>query len=113
MVKKLLTPVSGWALVLNFLVLLTSVGLMVLHQANLPPVVPLWFSKPWGIERLAAPESLWLLPLIIGIFLMLNNFIAKILFSNHKILALILVWSALLISLIVFFPLYRILLSLI
>ncbi len=30
---------------------------------NLPPTVPLWYSKPWGNEQLASPLWLFILPL--------------------------------------------------
>lgn len=110
MSRKFFLPVSNWALVLNLAVFLAAVGLLLLHHKNLPPELPLWFSKPWGAQRLAQPVSLWLFPAIIIFSLLLNNLLAKILLANHRVLALILVWAALLISLILLFPLYRILL---
>jgi hypothetical protein len=108
--KKIFAPVSNWAFILNLLVLIVSVSLTFLHQKDLPPTLPLWFSKPWGEERLAEPNSLWLLPALIAVFLIVNNLAAKFLYRTHKVLALILVWAALIISLIVLFPLYRIVL---
>ena len=108
--NKFMVPVSLWAFVLNLLVFFASITLLLIHRNSLPPTLPLWFSKPWGAERLAQPLALWLLPSIILISLVLNNLIAKFLLKNHKLLALILVWAALLISLILLFPLYRILL---
>lgn len=110
MFKKIFTPVSWSAVIINFFVLLSSVGLLIIHREKLPPVIPLWFTKPWGSERLADPNYLWLFPLLIFTFLFINNLIGKILLRRQKILALILVWSALFVSLILFFPLYRILL---
>jgi len=29
----------------------------------LPPMVPLWYSRPWGTDRLAAPAWLFILPI--------------------------------------------------
>ena len=110
MSNKFFSPVSLWALVLNLIVFFTAVTLLLLHRNSLPPTLPLWFSKPWGAERLAPPLALWLLPSIILISLVLNSLVAKILFENQRTLALILVWATLLVSLILFFPLYRILL---
>lgn len=34
-----------------------------LNLNSLPGVVPLFFSRPWGEERLASKEFLWILPL--------------------------------------------------
>lgn len=113
MSKNIFFPVSWWAFSLNFLVLIVAVFLILLNRQDLPPVLPLWFSKPWGSERLASPFFLWLLPLIILFLLLLNNILARILVSKHRVLALLLVWSGLIISLIILFPLYRILLVII
>lgn len=110
MFKNLINPVSVWALLLNFFVLFSAIFLLLLHQNDLPPTVPLWFSQEWGNARLADPSFLWIFPSIIFVFLVFNNLVAKLLIKNHKILALILVWSALIISLTLLFPLYRILL---
>lgn len=110
MQKNPIIPVNLPAFVLNLLVLASAVGLLLIHQNDLPPSVPLWFSKPWGQERLASPTFLWLFPTIILFFLLLNNLIAKLLFRTQRVLAAVLVWSALIVSLILLFPLYRILL---
>jgi hypothetical protein len=108
--NKLFLPVSFWALLLNLIVLFLAVGLLVLHFEKLPPSLPLWFSKPWGAERLSPPIYLWLIPLIILTFLVSNNLLAKVVAGSNRVLSLVLVWGALIISLIILFPLYRIIL---
>lgn len=39
-------------------------GILVIswYWRDLPPAVPLWYSRPWGLERLAHP--LWLLAIL-------------------------------------------------
>ncbi len=83
------------------------------HQQSLPPKIPLWFSQPWGESRLSDPAFLWLLPLLIAFFLVVNNGWAKFLEKNHPQLALLLVWTSFLIAIVCFFPLYRIILAVI
>jgi hypothetical protein len=39
-----------------------SILILVIVFQRLPPVVPLWFSRPWGEERLAHPLWLFVLP---------------------------------------------------
>lgn len=108
--KLFFAPINIWAFLINLLVLVFAVFLIFSHQKDLPPQIPLWFSRVWGNERLAPPNMLWVFPIIILSFLLLNNLIAKLVFAKQKVLALVLVWAALIISLILLFPLYRILL---
>ncbi|MBI2404972.1 hypothetical protein HYV22_02230 [Candidatus Gottesmanbacteria bacterium] len=39
-----------------------SLALLLFRWPVLPPAVPLWYSKPWGMEQLAHPAWLFLLP---------------------------------------------------
>jgi hypothetical protein len=52
------------AIVNRLLLLLTlaSLAAFVWYWRSLPPQVPLWYSRPWGLERLAHPAWLLLLP---------------------------------------------------
>ncbi len=48
----------------RFTLILSCIGIVVLiwRWNQLPPLVPLWYSKPWGDEQLAQPIWLLLLP---------------------------------------------------
>lgn len=56
----------------NWLILFTSRVIIVLTIASivsiialwgkLPPLVPLWYSRPWGVDQLAFPIWLFILP---------------------------------------------------
>src|SRR3989344_980268 len=41
-------------------------GMLVVYQKSLPPEVPLWYSRPWGEEQLAATKWMWVVPVIMG-----------------------------------------------
>ncbi len=107
--KKLLRVVDPLAIALN-LVILSLAIFFILNHTKLPPLVPLWFSKSWGLERLAVPQLLWLLPALITVFFFVNNLIANFLFDKRSFLARVLVWSAVGISLFFLFSVYKILL---
>jgi hypothetical protein len=109
LIIKWFKPVDISALLINLLVLGSGVVLIISHP-NLPPKIPFWFSKPWGVGRLAEPYYLWLLPTLILIFFLASNLVAKLITKNHPILAKILVWSATLISTVFLLTLYRIIL---
>ncbi len=48
----------------KFTLALSGLGIVILiwRWNQLPPMVPLWYSKPWGDEQLAQPIWLLLLP---------------------------------------------------
>lgn len=57
-------------------------GFVLFFWQNLPPQVPLFYSKPWGEEQLGAPHLL-ALPLLLGIlFLGINGFLSYIVPEN-------------------------------
>ncbi len=53
---------------------------------RLPPQVPLYFSLPWGENRLSTPSNLLLFPSLGLIFLIFNSFFAGLLSEDHKLL---------------------------
>jgi hypothetical protein len=42
---------------------IASVAVIILRWNRMPPLVPLWYSRPWGTDQLAHPIWLFLLPL--------------------------------------------------
>lgn len=49
---------------------------------HLPPQIPLFYSKPWGEDQLAEVWMIFLLPILLSIFVIANNFIVKKIFSD-------------------------------
>lgn len=47
----------------SLLLVIGSFLILAWRWQNLPPSVPLWYSKTWGMEQLARPMWLFLLPL--------------------------------------------------
>ena len=45
-----------------FVLWLTSLAVILWRWHLLPPLVPLWYSRPWGADRLINPAWLFLLP---------------------------------------------------
>ena len=58
---------TNWIISLctKFVLLFFVIGMIAIiwQWSSLPPQVPLWYAKPWGVERLAYPGWLFLLPL--------------------------------------------------
>lgn len=80
--------------------LLLSLIYLLLHWSRLPTAVPLWYSRPWGAERLVPPLYL-LIPLIASIFIYFGNIlIAKRYASEHIMFGRTLFLTSALISII-------------
>lgn len=82
---------SVLSLIVSTLILFATTLLLLFSFRNLPPQVPLFYSKPWGEEQLATPFLLFIPPLVALIFLSINRvlsswlknpFITKILLSG-------------------------------
>lgn len=70
-----------------FYVLIASNVLMVIififFFNRLPPQIPLFYSKIWGEDQLAETWMIFLLPIFMTLFVLINNFIKKKLFSDN------------------------------
>lgn len=81
------------SLALSFtLLLLTSLFSFILWQ-KLPPVLPFFYSLPWGDDQLANPQEILSLFGLSFIFLLLNSFLAA--FLAEPLLKRLLVLSGL------------------
>lgn len=94
---------------LVLLAIVISLGLFLWKYNALPPLVPLWYGKPWGVDRLAHP--LWLLFLPGGNFvIVITNIIAeKLLTRDMLVFTQILALSTLLVSILSLVTLTKIL----
>lgn len=48
----------------NILIIILTFGLAFFSYSDLPPEVPLWYSRPWGETQLAPKMFIFLIPLI-------------------------------------------------
>ncbi len=71
------------ALVLTLIIILVQIVLIVLYFSQLPPSVPLYYSRPWGQAQLAEAIYLFLLPSLSLIIFVINSLLAS-LFVDHK-----------------------------
>ncbi len=64
---------------------LTQIVLIIWFYNQLPPEIPIYFSRPWGQAWLSSPASIFILPLFSLVTLLLNYFLA-LYFYTKKIL---------------------------
>lgn len=91
-----------FSLILFFLCVFAISGqaaLILAAWGRLPPQIPLYYSRPWGQQMLAAPYAIWTLPILAAAFLVLNFFIAFFMLKDNLFLLRVLVSFALVASL--------------
>ena len=84
--------------------------LLFTNAGSFPLAVPLWFSKPWGEERLAEPIFLWLLPTTSLVLVAFNFFLWSFFKNRERLLFLLLLWTSPIVSGLLFYTLLEILL---
>lgn len=94
---------------LVFISILISVILLLWRYPKLPPLVPLWYGKPWGVDRLAHPLWLALLPAGSLIILIINTTLSRILTRDMLIFTQILAATALIVAILSLVTLTKIL----
>lgn len=107
------TTAPNWVVTMSrkivLLAITVSLALFLWKYPTLPPLVPLWYGKPWGIDRLAHPLWLMLLPGGIFVVLIVNIIAEKILTRDMLVFTQILALSTLLVAILSLVTLTKIL----
>lgn len=94
---------------LVFVSILVATLLLVWRYGSLPPLVPLWYGKPWGADRLAHPLWLILLPAGSLLTFIINTMANRALTRDMLIFSQILAATTLLIAILSLVTLTKIL----
>jgi|GEM_PF-589168 len=90
------------------LTVLAGTSSILIFKDRMPPAVPLWYSRPWGEDRLASPWFLFL-PLFVSAFAyLINTWVALRIGSDHPIFVRVLFLSSCLVSALSFILVVRI-----
>jgi len=65
-------------------------GLIGFFWQSLPPEIPIWFSHPWGTERLGASWWLLLFPIMTGFWFITNTLFSLYVTKEHLVFSQIL-----------------------
>jgi len=103
LIHKLKLLFSNWVIkymtIISLVLSLITILFIWYAQSFLPNQIPLWYSKPWGIDRLAPPFYLFLLPCV-NICLLTGQLIfSTFLFEEYLVFAQLLSLTSILISL--------------
>ncbi len=81
---------------------------IIISFSTLPPVVPLWFTKPWGVERLAHPLWLFLQPIVGMIIFIIDVFLSLSLSTEFLVFSQLLMISAVAVNMASFISVFSI-----
>lgn len=82
---------------------------IIIRYSSLPPLVPIWYSRPWGTDQLAHPIWLLTLPLS-GILIYTLNLVISIYFaSKYLIFTQVIFLTSFLVNILSFISLVNIL----
>lgn len=69
----------------TLLFIVLSIAILIIKWRDLPPLVPLWYAKPWGQDRLASSWFLFALPMGAFIWLTINSILAMYILQEYFI----------------------------
>ena len=101
-----LDTISKIFLIISVLFVVGETIILFISRTQLPPLVPLLYSLPWGPGQLVSPNLLWILPGGSLIFLIVNFVVSY--FLKQVVLTRILTSSSVLISILSFITLIKI-----
>lgn len=83
------------------MLLLFQILVLVLAYRNLPPLIPLYLQRPWGLLQIAEKAQILLLPSLTLFLIILNTFLAVFFYKESPLVSRILLWGQTLFSLLV------------
>lgn len=92
--------ISGSIVRLAFLINLFLVGFFLLRLQNLPPQIPLYYSRGFGDEQIANLWMIFILPVNSIIIIAINNLILKRFFTGNVFLEKVIYYTNITIMLI-------------
>jgi hypothetical protein len=87
---------------------IAGVVLYIVYRDTLPSVVPLYYSLPWGEERLANTEYLLILPISILLVILVNGVIGLWTFGREVVLSRMVMLGTLLFAVLALITMIRI-----
>lgn len=88
-----------FAYIFCLLSILSQASLLLVSLGKLPPEVPLFYSKPWGEQILAAPAFLFLIPAVALSTLIVNSLFVNLVSRDDIFLRQVLLTFCVLVAL--------------
>jgi len=98
------------AIQISFVLITLQFAGILIAFSEIPTKVPLFYSLPWGEDRLASGQMLFILPGLSLAILLVNTVISVFFIKSEKFISLCLAWSSCLTSLFSLITLFKIIL---
>ncbi len=99
--------VIKWAIRISLALFAFQIILPAIFFSSLPPLIPLYNQMPWGEERLGTKIEIFLLPIIVGSFFLLNFFLLTRLYERVPLISRTLSITTMLVTLLSFIFIVR------
>lgn len=91
-----------WLLLLSFFFVFLQSGLVGVYFRNLPPQIPIFYSRTWGETMLGANYFIWFFPIAALSFIIFNFLLYFVFFRNDHFLSRVLFASGVVVGFITF-----------
>lgn len=79
--------IAGFAMRMSFLLILLLLGIIVAFYWRLPPEIPLFYSRPWGVDQLAPSYFLLVVVSFLIMVFFVNIILASFAFKKEPLLS--------------------------
>jgi hypothetical protein len=107
--EKTIGTLSKWTLMMAVSTGVAGISLWMTFKKSIPPQIPLWYSRPWGEEQLAAPVYL-VAPAALAIGVGILTAVAAGRLREDRVLAAMILASGIVIEVIMILGILRIIL---
>ncbi|HOZ80738.1 MAG TPA: hypothetical protein PK370_00775 [Candidatus Woesebacteria bacterium] len=92
----------------NLVFIVIQIALLIIYYPQLPPVIPMFFSQPWGQMQLGSYSNLFYFPVVSIIILLVNNLLSAVYLGSSLLFSRLLVMSSILFAFLSLYSLFQI-----
>ena len=81
------------SIISSFVLILVEIFLVVIFYGKLPPLIPFFNSRPWGEDRLASSQAVFLIPLFSVIIFIVNLFLSGFFYRKNVLISRIIAFT--------------------
>lgn len=102
--------VVRFAFFTSLLLLFFQAFFIILNYRNLPPLIPLYFQRPWGTDQIVNLNFIFLVPGITLVLILLNTYFTLSFYKESPLISRILIWGEVLFCLLTTIAIFKIIL---
>jgi hypothetical protein len=84
------------SIIVSIVLVVIQTFLVLVFYSKLPPLIPFFNSRPWGEERLASSQAVFLLPVFSLVIFVINIILSAIFYKKNVLISRIIAFTILL-----------------